>query len=359
MIPVTKVFFPPKQVYEKYISEIWDSQWLTNDGPLLQKLENRLKNLLDINHLLIMTNGTIPIQIAIKVLANGGEVITTPFSYVATTASIIWENCQPVFVDIDPQNLTIDENKIEEKITPKTKAILATHVFGNPCDVEKIEKIAKKYKLIVIYDAAHAFGVNYKGISLLKYGDISTCSFHATKIFHTGEGGALIINNENLYSKLFFRHSFGHKGKEDYYGLGINGKMNELSAAMGLSVLPFMKEIIQKRKEICEYYDNKLIFKNFRGLSFRVEASRNYSYYPIILDSEKTLKELVASLKINNVYPRRYFYPSLDTLNYLSGQEICEVSRDISSRIICLPVYHDLTFKEVEFISSKINNFFK
>ena len=190
-----------------------------------------------------------PLQIALKVLAGNGEVITTPFSYVATTAAIVWENCTPVFVDIHPEYLTIDETKIEAAITEKTTAILATHVFGNPCNVEEIDRIAKKHGLKVIYDAAHCFGVKYKGESIFNFGDVSTCSFHATKIFHTGEGGAMFCKDPELYKKLFYSHNFGHKGETDFHGLGINAKMSELQAAMGLAVLPHLSGLIEARKK--------------------------------------------------------------------------------------------------------------
>ena len=359
MIPVTKVFFPPQEEFNKFINEIWLNRWISNNGPLIQKLENDLKYELDVEHLIPMTNGTLPIQISLKVLACGGEVITTPFSYVATTSSIVWENCKPVFVDIDPKNLTIDEKKIEEKITSRTKAILATHVFGNPCNVEEIEKIAKKHGLVVIYDAAHAFGVKYKGNSLVKYGDISTCSFHATKIFHTGEGGALIINNKNMYKELFYRHNFGHNGQEEYHGLGINAKMSELSAAMGLSNLPYMKKIISYRKFACNLYDNELNFERIIKFECRKGTLWNYCYYPIILESEKILKSLCEFLNNHDIYPRRYFYPSLQNLVYINKKDQCPISSDISSRIICLPLYYNLTREEICHVSGKINGFLR
>ena len=226
MINVTKTFFPPLAEYEEQLQRIWKNEWLTNRGELVLELEDKLKRHLDVPNIILMTNGTLPIQIALKLLANGGEVITTPFSYVATTSAIVWENCTPVFVDIHPEYLTIDETKIEAAITEKTTAILATHVFGNPCNVEVIEAIAKKYNLKVIYDAAHCFGVNYTGQSIFNYGDVSTCSFHATKLFHTGEGGAAFCNNEKLFHKVFYSHNFGHNGP-DRFSWGWNKCENE------------------------------------------------------------------------------------------------------------------------------------
>ena len=260
MINVTQTFFPPLEEYQKQLERIWKNRWLTNRGELLIELEENLKNYLSVSNIIVMNNGTIPIQIALKLLGKGGEVITTPFSYVATTAAIVWENCTPVFVDIHPDYLTIDETKIEAAITPRTKAILATHVFGNPCHIEAIKSIAQKHNLKVIYDAAHAFGVTYQGKSIFEYGDVSTCSFHATKLFHTGEGGAVFCNDSILRDKLFYSHNFGHNGPHEFHGLGINGKISELQAAMGLSVFPHMGEIIAGRKKVV--YFRKISFKH-------------------------------------------------------------------------------------------------
>ena len=253
MINVTKTFFPPLEEYQKQLQRIWSNEWLTNRGELVLELEEKLKKYLSVDHILVTNNGTIPIQIALKLLGNGGEIITTPFSYVATSAAIVWEHCTPVFVDIHPEYLTIDETKIEAAITDKTTAILATHVFGNPCHVEVIEAIAKKHQLKVIYDAAHAFGVTYKGTSIFQYGDLSTCSFHATKLFHTGEGGALFAKDPKLQHQLFYSHNFGHDGPLAFHGLGINGKISELQAAMGLAVLPYMETILAERKKVVDF----------------------------------------------------------------------------------------------------------
>jgi dTDP-4-amino-4,6-dideoxygalactose transaminase len=258
MIPVTKSFLPPIEEYQTLIQKLWKSGWLTNRGVMVKELEQRINAYLGTKHMIAMTNGTLPLQIAIKALNLQGEIITTPFSYVATTSSIVWEGCTPVFVDIDPEYLTIDETKIEAAITKKTTAILATHVYGNPCNVDAIESIAKKYDLKVIYDAAHCFGVQYKGQSIFNYGDVSTCSFHATKVFHTGEGGAAFCNDEALYKDMYYHHNFGHSGPESFYNVGINAKMSELQAAMGLSVLPYMNRIIEQRRIIVDNYD-KLI----------------------------------------------------------------------------------------------------
>ena len=254
MVNVTKTFLPPKEEFDKLLEKVWQSNWLTNRGFLVKDLERAIKELLNSSDLLLMTNGTLPLQIALKALDLKGDIITTPFSYVATTSSIVWEGCQPVFVDIEEDYLTINASKIEDAITENTSAIMATHVFGNPCDVEAIAAIATKHQLKVIYDAAHCFGVTYKGQSIFNYGDVSTCSFHATKLFHTGEGGALFTNDKLLMDRVFYHHNFGHHGKEAFQGLGVNAKMSELQAAMGLAVLPYFDEIMNARKSLIANY---------------------------------------------------------------------------------------------------------
>jgi dTDP-4-amino-4,6-dideoxygalactose transaminase len=346
MINVTKTFFPPIEAYQKQVQRIWDNQWLTNNGELFKELTQKLKDHLGVKQIIPMTNGTLPIQIALNAFAKEGEVITTPFSYVATTASIVWEKCTPVFVDIHPEYLTIDETKIEAAITNKTTAILATHVYGNPCDVEAIEAIAKKHNLKVIYDAAHCFGVTYKGQSIFNYGDVSTCSFHATKLFHTGEGGALFCQDQETYEAMWYRHNFGHDGPVKYHGVGINAKMSELQAAMGLTVLPYMDHILEERKRVCDFYDQHLDFSKLTKLKLRENTKWNYAYYPIIFESEIQLLAAIENLGENNIYPRRYFYPSLEALPYVESAQCC-IAKDIAKRILCLPLYAGLTDKEL------------
>lgn len=354
MIPVTKSFIPPIEEYQAIVKRAFDNEWLTNRGELVLELEEKLKEYLQVSNIIVMNNGTIPLQIALKLLGGGGEIITTPFSYVATTAAIVWENCTPVFVDIHPEYLTIDETKIEAAITPKTTCILATHVFGNPCNIEAIEAIAKKHTLKVIYDAAHCFGVKYNGKSIFEYGDVSTCSFHATKLFHTGEGGAIFCNDDTLRHKIFYSHNFGHNGPLDFYGLGVNGKISELQGAMGLSVLAYMIDIIKSRREIVEFYDLNLDFKSFCKIRIREFTKWNYSYYPIIFDTEEHLLKIQKELNSKNIFPRRYFYPSLNTINYINGN-IMPISESISSRILCLPLYKDLEEENLNLIVSLIN----
>lgn len=355
MINVTKTFLPPQIEYNKIVQRAWDNIWLTNRGELTLELESRLKKYLKIDNIIITNNGTIPLQIALKLLGIGGDIITTPFSYVATSAAIVWENCKPVFVDIHPDYLTIDETKIEAAITSKTTAILATHVFGNPCNVEVIEGIAKRHNLKIIYDAAHSFGVNYKGNSIFNYGDVSTCSFHATKLFHTGEGGALFCNEGNLFHKLFYSHNFGHNGPTNFHGLGINAKISELQAAMGLAVFPYMDDIIFERKKVVDFYNANLNFKKLKGLKLRENTSWNYSYFPIVFESEIQLLEVQKVLNQNQIMPRRYFYPSLNTIEYTKGKNM-PISESISSRILCLPLYVGLNVEELILITELINN---
>ncbi|MBC5864215.1 DegT/DnrJ/EryC1/StrS family aminotransferase [Flavobacterium turcicum] len=355
MINVTKTFFPPLEDYNKQLERVWKNQWLTNRGELLQELEIKLKAKLDVSNIIIMNNGTIPIQIALQVLGQQGEIITTPFSYVATTSAILWEHCTPVFVDIHPEYLTIDETKIEAAITAKTTAILATHVFGNPCAIEAIEVIAAKHNLKVIYDAAHAFGVTYNGQSIFEYGDVSTCSFHATKLFHTGEGGAVFCKDADLNHKLFYSHNFGHNGPLEFFGLGINGKISELQAAMGLSVLPYMERIVASRKQVVEWYAAQLDFTKLTPLKIRNNTEWNYSYYPVIFESEARLLEVQKALNDKQIFPRRYFYPSLNTIPYVNGEPM-PVSESIASRVLCLPLYEGLEEEDVVKIITTINN---
>jgi dTDP-4-amino-4,6-dideoxygalactose transaminase len=354
MINVTKTFLPPIEEYNKIVQRAWDKVWLTNRGELVLELEGKLKQYLNVDNILITNNGTVPLQIALKLLGNNGEIITTPFSYVATSSAILWENCTPVFVDITPDYLTIDETKIEAAITPRTTAILATHVFGNPCNVDVIEAIAKKYNLKVIYDAAHSFGVNYNGKSVFKFGDISTCSFHATKLFHTAEGGALFSNDDELQKKIFYSHNFGHNGPLDFHGLGINGKISEVQAAVGLAVFPYIDEILFERKKVVDFYNENLNFSKLKSMKIRENTNWNYSYYPIIFESEEKLLQVQALLNYNQIIPRRYFYPSLNTIPFCKGQEM-PVSESIAERVLCLPLYVGIAENDLRNICQLIN----
>jgi len=355
MINVTQSFLPPLKKYQALIKRAFNNKWITNRGELVLELEDKLKKYLEVTNIIVTTNGTIPMQIALKLLGRDGEIITTPFSYVATTAAIVWENCTPVFVDIDPEHLTIDETKIEAKITSKTTAILATHIFGNPCNTRTIETIAKKHNLAVIYDGAHCFGVKYCGKSIFDFGDVSTCSFHATKLFHTGEGGAMFCKNALLRHKLYYSHNFGHKDLLTIDGLGINGKISELQSAMGLAVLPYIDTIIIERKKVVDYYNAHLDFTKLQGLKIRKGTDWNYSYFPVIFKSEIQLLKVQSALNKENIFPRRYFYPSLNTIPYTKGKEM-PISESISKRILCLPLYVGLKKTDLNTISKIINN---
>lgn len=355
MIPVTKSFLPPIEEYMSQVQRVYNNSWLTNRGELVLELERKLKDYLQVSNILITNNGTIPLQIALKLLGKGGEIITTPFSYVATTAAIVWENCKPVFVDIHSEYLTIDETKIEAAITEKTTCILATHVFGNPCNVEEIERIAKKYNLKVIYDGAHAFGVTYKGKSIFEYGDISTCSFHATKLFHTGEGGAVFCKDPDLFHQVYYSHNFGHNGPLEFYGLGINGKISELQAAMGLAVLPHMETILNARKQVVNWFQEYLDFSKIKSIELRKNTKWNYSYYPVIFETEEQLLRTQNILNEQQIFPRRYFYPSLNTIEYAKGESM-PISESIVTRVLCLPLFTGLNKNEIFDVCSSISN---
>lgn len=351
MIPVTKPFLPPKKEYEKYLDGIWTRNWLTNMGPLASDLELKLKEFLKVKHLLFVTNGTVALQMAIKALDLKGEIITTPFSFVATTSSIVWEACKPIFVDIDENSLNIDATKIEAAITEKTSAILATHVYGNPCDVELIEKIANKYNLKVIYDAAHAFGVEINGKSIFDYGDISTCSLHATKLYHSTEGGLMITKDANLLKKLASIRNFGFDGPESFDELGLNGKNSEFHAAMGLANLKYIADIQNKRAEISKRYDENLKTLKSRRPVWAKNSKNNHSYYPIVFESKELLNKCVIELSANQIFSRRYFYPSLSaSLPYIKEKTYFKCADDISKRVLCLPLFYDLTIEEVDLI---------
>lgn len=353
MIPVSRPFLPPIEEYNNQIEKLWETKWLTNNGEFVKELESRLENYLNVPSLHYVSNGTIALQLALKALNINSEVITTPFSFVATTTSILWEKCEPVFVDINPVTLCIDPEKIEEAITDRTQAILATHVFGIPCNVEKIEKIAEKHNLKVIYDAAHAFGVKYKGKSLLKYGDISTLSFHATKLFHTVEGGGVNINSDEEINKdIRLYRNFGYEvGKLQIPG--INAKNSEFHAAMGLCNLKYIDCIIDERKMLTSMYESHL-FNIINRPVIPNGVEYNYAYYPVIFESEEKLLDIKATLEKHDIEPRRYFYPSLNTLPYLNTEYSCRNAEDISKRVLCLPLYNGLEINEVEKISQLI-----
>lgn len=349
MIPVTKPFLPNQENFQNYVNSIWERQWLTNNGPLVNDLEMKLKQFLDMKHLLYVSNGTVALQIAIKALELKGEIITTPFSFVATTNSILWQGCKPIYVDIDAKTFNIDPKKIEAAITPNTSAILATHVYGNPCDIDAIQALAKKYDLKVIYDAAHCFGVKYKNKSVFEYGDISTTSFHATKLFHTIEGGAVFTKKAELLKRMALLRNFGYSGVDKFSTAGINAKNSEFHAAMGLCNLEHIDEILEQRKILYKHYTDRLGKVKAKFQVIGKNADYNYAYFPLLFDTEELMQACLAKLELSKIYCRRYFYPSLSSLPYVDKMSM-PVCDSIVKRIICLPLYHTLTYPDLDLI---------
>jgi len=350
---VAQPFLPPLKEYIEYLNEIWDSKQITNDGIFLKEFENQLSQFTNIKNVICISNGTLALQIAIKALNLRGEIITTPFSFVATSSSIVWEQCKPIYVDINPDTLNINSEKIEEKITEKTSAIIPVHVFGNPCDVKKIKIISERYKIKVLYDSAHAFGVNYNEKSIFSYGDLSVASFHATKILNTAEGGAIFTNDNNLAKIVRSIRNFGYKDGK-ITNIGINGKLNEICAALGLLNLKYFNYILMKRKKIFLIY-MKYLRLNKKIILPNALRNGNYSYFPIIFQSRKYKQRIVATLNKENIYPKEYFYPSLDTLNLYSVTHNCPIAKDISERILCLPIFPELKIQDATKITNLIN----
>ena len=353
MLHVTKSFLPELKEHVSLLEEIWSKCQLTNDGPLVLELERKLAEYLEVEHFLYVSNGTIALQLAIKALGLTGNVITTPFSYCATTTSLIWEKCNPIFADISPISLTCERAQIERVLDSNTQGILTTHVYGNCADLSEQESLAESHQIPIIYDGAHAFDVKHKGKSIFNYGTISTCSFHATKIFHTIEGGAIITKDAKLAEELRGIRSFGHKG-DDYFAAGINGKNSEFHAAMGLVNLNHFAEIRSHRRESSELYEQKLP-TTIQLLSWNVDNTRNYSYFPVLFSSEEVLLKVLKSLNSADIYPRRYFYPALNELPYLNYQS-CPIAEDVARRIVCLPLSAEISSEDIEQICSIISS---
>ena len=348
MIPVTKPYFPSRQRLDKYLDGIYGRQWLTNNGQLVRELTVRLEEYLGVRNLLLVANGTLALQIAYRALGVSGsgqrsspEAVTTPFTFVATASALKWEGVQPVFADIDPKTWCLNPANIVTTLTRNTRAIVPVHVFGNACDVETIGRIADERELKVIYDASHAFGVKIRGQSILDYGDASTLSFHATKLFHTGEGGAIVFRYKEDLERAKKMINFGITGPETIEELGINAKMNELQAAMGLCVLDELEDNIRGRSHVWHRYKREL--PDTVQLQAQDEAiDYNYAYFPAVFESEAQLLRVVARLKNNGVLGRRYFYPSLESIAFFGAQAEQPVSRYIASRILCLPIFDQL-----------------
>tara|TARA_Y100001980_G_C14551304_1_gene334502 strand:- start:393 stop:1481 length:1089 start_codon:yes stop_codon:yes gene_type:complete len=352
-IYVTKPSLAPIEEFYEIIQKPWDSGILTHNGPLVQKFENVLASKLNIQNYIAVSNGTIALQMAIKALGVKNEVITSPFTWIATISALKWEKCKPVFCDIDPQTLNIDPNRIEDCITENTTAIMPIHVFGNPCDVLSIEKIAKKYQLKVIYDAAHAIGSTHDESSILEYGDISATSTHSTKLLNTAEGGGCVTKNDNLNQKLKRIRFFGHDEEKNIVEDGFNGKMTEVHAAMGLANLRYFNNVLEDRQEKYQLYMSELV--NLKDITFQKHSfgKSNHCYFPVIFKNEEQLLRVHAALNKENIYPRRYFYPSANTFTKILDFEKCEISERISRRIMCLPLFYDLN-KDIVFKIVKI-----
>jgi len=361
MINVTKSFLPSIEDYEAKLQQIWKSGWLTNEGQCEYELTIKLCEWLAIPYIQLVTNGTLALQLAIKALNLKGEIITTPFSYVATPNAIVWEGCTPIFVDIGEKTLCINPDLIEDAITEKTSAILATHVYGYPCDVDRIAEIARRHNLKVIYDAAHCFGVKLHGESILKHGDISTLSFHATKLFHTAEGGAVVCRDETVSEHVYRLKKFGHLGEDEYQEVGINAKISELHAAMGLCILPLIDGIIERRREISEWYDEIISDSQVLRPQPPHGLDYNYSYYPVLFSSHESMKQVRQNLIDQDIHPRRYFYPSLNTLPYLqqAGYKSCPVSESVAQRVLCLPLYFELQKEETIKVTNILTSIIK
>ncbi|MEZ8644874.1 DegT/DnrJ/EryC1/StrS family aminotransferase [Vibrio cyclitrophicus] len=350
MIPVTKPYLPPREKYKRYIDRIYESGILTNRGPLVRELEERLADYLDVKHVICVANGSLALQAVYKALDLKGEVITTPFSFAATSSTLLWESLKPVFCDIDLDSFNLAPELIEQHITENTSAILPVHVFGNPCEIERIQEIADKYKLKVVYDAAHAFGVKYKGESVLRHGDVSTLSFHATKLFHTIEGGAVITECDKTAAKVRNLINFGITSPESLKGVGTNAKMNEFEAAMGLCVLDDIEAITNSRKKIIREY--KIILESKVKLqAINPHSSELASYMPVVFENESELLSIKEKLEDKGIFPRRYFYPSLDVI--YGNKTKCENSKLLSESILCLPLYTTL---EKESVVKVVNN---
>ena len=363
LITVTSPLLPNLDEFQALLKEIWDSKWITNNGSFHRQLEAALCEYLKVPYISLFTNGTLPLITALQALNISGEVITTPFSFVATTHSIWWNGIKPVFVDIDPLTCNIDPDKIEAAITPRTTAIMPVHCYGNPCDTARIQAIADKYGLKVIYDAAHAFGVDVNGKSLLEAGDMSTLSFHATKVYNTIEGGALVMHDEQTKKRIDFLKNFGFAGETEVVAPGINGKMDEMRSAYGLLALKIVDDAIDARRQVALKYREAL--KDVKGIRFFDESEgvkHNYSYFPIFINAQEygmTRDELYFKMKENNVLGRRYFYPLISSFSTYKGLDSASeinlpVATRIANEVICLPMHHDLSENDVERVLTQI-----
>jgi dTDP-4-amino-4,6-dideoxygalactose transaminase len=361
---VTQPYMPPLSEFLPYLEEIWRSKILTNGGPLHAQLEEALCRYLEVNHIALFTNGTIGLVTALQALRITGEVITTPYSFVATSHSLLWNGIKPVFVDVDPVTLNLDPSKIESAITPQTTAIMPVHCYGHPCNVQAIQEIADLYNLKVIYDAAHAFGVRDSGGSILRHGDLSVLSFHATKVFNTFEGGAIVCPDATTKARIDKLKNFGHAGEVNVVAPGINGKMSELNAAFGLLQLKHIDGALARRKEIdASYRDYFRGVKGIRCLDAATESVANHAYFPILIDDDYpiTRDDLYHKLKKHGIHPRRYFYPLISDFPMYRGfpsarRDNLPVAKEAASKVLCLPIYPALEQSQVESIARQITD---
>lgn len=365
-ITVTKTELTPLNEYLRYLQKIWKANWVTNNGQMLLELERRLQKLYNTKNLLVVSNGTLAIQLALKALPQrSGEVITTPFTFQATTNTVIWEGFTPVFADIDPNTYNLDPVEVEKKITSKTVAILAVHVYGNACEVEKLQKLGKKYNIAIIYDSAHAFDVIYRGRQLAGYGDISILSFHATKTFHTIEGGAILCKDPKVFEQLKLLRNFGIKSEEEVISCGINAKMNELQAAMGLANLKWMKRRYVLRKKVHDLYIKRLKGNKHVTLQKITVDRENYTYLPILLESKKIRDYVYNSMKMSGIGTRKYFYPLTISAEFLQKNQkksllkTIPIAVNISDRVLCLPMYASLASHDVIRITNLLDKLLK
>jgi len=360
---VTQPYLPPLEEFTKYLEKIWESKKLTNGGPFHQQLEEELCKYLGVKYISLFSNGTLALITALQALRITGEVITTPFSFVATTHALWWNGIKPVFSDIEPESYNLDPYKIEAAITPQTTAILPVHVYGNPCKVEAIQKIADTYGLKIIYDACHTFGARLNNSAISDFGDLSVLSFHATKVFNTFEGGAIVCHDEKTKIRIDYLKNFGFEDEITVVAPGINAKMNEVDAAFGLLNLKYVDEAIAKRKAVAERYRKNLMDIHGIKCLYDLEGvNHNYAYFPILIDSRNSnssREEVYEKLKSNNIFSRRYFYPLISEFPTYKGlpsasAENLPVASRIAKEILCLPIYPNLTLNEVDFICSLI-----
>ena len=354
-VPVSRPVLPPLEEFVQRLEGVWASAWLTNNGPCVQELERALAHELQVPHVVLVANGTLALQLAIRALGFRDSVVTTAFSFVATASSLVWEGCRPIFVDVEPDYFTIDPAAVDAAIGPETRGILATHVYGNPCDVEALEKIATKHGLPILYDAAHTFGATYRGRPVAAFGDAATLSFHATKIFHTVEGGAVVTADPNLAERVRRQRAFGEARPMEYQQVGINAKLSEVHAAMGLCLLPRVPEFIAARKAVAEAYDRGLASAGALVTRPRIRPGTtwNYAYYPVLLQDGEAVHRVQERLRREKVDSRRYFYPSLSDLPYVTANTT-PVSRTAADRALCLPLWAGLETSRAEAIAGLV-----